>query len=260
MATPGSLLFLERSARVYRRTWRGSVISTFMNPILYLLAMGLGLGSLVDQGGGSVQLPPDYNYLTWLAPGLLAAATMMTAAGESMYPIMGGMKWNKYYHTALATPISLRDLVVGHFGWVTLRITFTAVVFTGVMVAFGTISLHTAPLVILPAVLGGLAFAGPVTAYAAQLENESGLSSVFRFVITPLFLFSGVFFPIDRLPGWMLPIAYVTPLWHSVDVTRATALGTATTFPPLINYAVMLAFLLVGAVLADRLFRRRLLV
>lgn len=256
MATRGSLLFVERSARVYRRTWRGSVISTFMNPILYLLAMGLGLGSLVDAGGGPAQL--DYPYLTFLAPGLLAGATMMTGAGEALYPVMGGMKWNKYYHDALATPLSIRDLVVGHFGWLTLRILFTAVVFTGVMVAFGTISPATAPLLIFPAVLGGLAFAGPISAYAAQLENESGLSAIFRFVITPLFLFSGTFYPIEKLPDWMEPIAYVTPLWHAVDLTRATALGTATTWPPLVHYAVLVAFLVVGAVVADRLFHRRL--
>ena len=160
MATSGSLLVVERHARVYRRTWRGSVISTFANPILYLLAMGLGLGSLVDEGGGTTQL--DFPYLTWLAPGLLAAATMMTAAGESLYPVMAGMKWNKYYSDALSTPVSTRDLVLGHFGWLTLRILFTAVVFTGVMVAFGSIGISRAMLVIPPSVLAGLAFAGPV--------------------------------------------------------------------------------------------------
>ncbi|MCP3997956.1 MAG: ABC transporter permease [bacterium] len=256
MATPGSLLFVERSARVYRRTWRGSVISTFLNPILYLLAMGLGLGSLVDDGGGSIQL--DFDYLSFLAPGLLAAATMMTAAGESLYPVMAGMKWNKTYHDALATPVSIRDLAVGHFIWVTFRILFTAVVFTGVMVAFGTINAATALLVIPPAVLGGLAFAGPVSAYAAQLENETGLSSIFRFVITPLFLFSGIFYPIDQLPDWMEPIAYVTPLWHAVETTRSLALGIDTAWPPLAHYAVLVAFLAVGAYVANRLFHRRL--
>jgi lipooligosaccharide transport system permease protein len=258
MASRGSLLVVERHARVYRRTWRGSIISTFMNPILYLLAMGLGLGSLVDDGGGATQL--DFDYLSFIAPGLLAAAAMMTAAGESLYPVMAGMKWNKYYHDALATPISTRDLVVGHFGWVTFRILFTAVVFTGVMVAFGTISIGKALLVIPPAVLVGLAFAGPISAYAAQLENETGLSAVFRFVITPLFLFSGIFFPIDQLPDWMEPIAFVTPLWHGVETTRALALGIETTWAPPLHYAVMVLFFVVGAAVTDRFYHKRLIV
>ncbi len=258
MAAPGSALVVERHARVYRRTWRGSVISTFLNPILYLLAMGLGLGSLVDDGGGSIQL--DIPYLNFLAPGLLAAATMMTAAGESLYPVMAGMKWSKSYHDALATPISTRNLVAGHFGWVTVRILFTSVVFTGIMVAFGAIEIGTALLVIPPSVLGGLAFAGPVSAYAAQLENETGLAALFRFVITPLFLFSGTFYPIEVLPDWMEPIAYVTPLWHSVETTRAVALGIDTTWAPIFHYGVMVAFLLVGAVIADRFFHKRLVV
>jgi lipooligosaccharide transport system permease protein len=258
MATPGSLLVIERNARVYRRTWRGSVISTFMNPILYLLAMGLGLGSLVDAGGGTTQL--DFGYLEFIAPGLLAAATMTTAAGESLFPVMAGMKWTKHYNTALSTPVSSRDLVIGHFGWVAFRILFTAVVFTGVMVAFGTISISRALLVLPPAVFAGLAFAGPITAYGAQLENETGLTAVFRFVITPLFLFSGTFFPIDQLPGWMQPVAYVTPLWHGVETTRAAALGIDSAWHPALHLAVMLAFLVVGAAIADRFYRRRLVI
>lgn len=258
MATPGSLLVVERNARVYRRTWRGSVISTFMNPILYLLAMGLGLGSLVDAGDGTIQL--DFDYLEFIAPGLLAAATMTTAAGESLFPVMAGMKWTKHYNTALSTPVSSRDLVVGHFGWVAFRILFTAVVFTGVMVAFGTISISRALLVLPPSVFAGLAFAGPITAYGAQLENETGLTTVFRFVITPLFLFSGTFFPIDLLPGWMQPVAYVTPLWHGVETTRAAALGIDTAWHPGLHLAVMLAFLAIGAVIADRFYRRRLVI
>jgi lipooligosaccharide transport system permease protein len=258
MTTPGSLLYIERKARVYRRTWRGSVISAFMIPVLYLLAMGLGLGSLVDAGGGTTQL--SVPYLTFLAPGLLAAAAMMTAAGESMYPVMGGMKWNKSYHAALATPLSIRNLVIGHFGWVSVRILFTSVVFAAVMVLFGTISPGTAPLVIAAAVMGGLAFAGPISAYAAQLTNETGLSGVFRFVVTPLFLFSGTFFPIEQLPDWMEPIAYFTPLWHSVDIARSIAIGTPPAMPIAFHFAVLAFFFLAGAVAADRLFHRRLLV
>ncbi|MEA2002207.1 MAG: ABC transporter permease [Actinomycetota bacterium] len=258
MAAPGSLLVVERHARVYRRTWRGSVISTFANPILYLLAMGLGLGSLVDEGGGTTQL--DFDYLTFLAPGLLAAATMMTAAGDSLFPVMAGMKWTKHYNTALATPITTQDLVIGHFGWVSLRILFTAVVFTGVMVTFDTIEISRALFVLPPAVLAGMAFAGPITAYGARLTKETGLSAVFRFVVTPLFLFSGTFFPIDQLPGWMQPVAYVTPLWHGVETTRAAALGIETAWHPALHVLVMAAFLLVGVVIANRIFHKRLVV
>jgi lipooligosaccharide transport system permease protein len=258
MAARGSLLIVERHARVYRRTWRGSVISTFANPILYLLAMGLGLGTLVDEGGGATQL--DFDYLTFLAPGLLAAATMMTAAGDSLFPVMAGMKWTKHYDTALATPITTRDLVIGHFGWVSLRILFTAVVFTGVMVVFDTIELSRALFVLPPAVLAGMAFAGPITAYGARLKKETGLSAVFRFVVTPLFLFSGTFFPIDQLPGWMQPIAYATPLWHGVETTRAAALGIDTAWHPALHVLVMALFLLVGVAIADRIFHKRLVV
>jgi lipooligosaccharide transport system permease protein len=258
MAVPGSLLVIERHARVYRRTWRGSVISTFLNPILYLLAMGLGLGSLVDAGGGTTQL--DFPYLNFLAAGLLAAATMMTASSDSMFPVMAGMKWDKHYNTALATPVTTTDLTVGHFGWVTLRVLFTAVVFSGVMVVFGTIAASRALLVLPPAVLTGLAFAGPVTTYAARLKNETGLSSFFRFVVTPLFLFSGTFFPISQLPGWMQPIAYVTPLWHGVELTRAAALGIETTLPPVVHVLVLLTFFFVGALISRHIFRKRLVV
>ena len=125
---------------------------------------------------------------------------------------------------------------------------------------FGAIEIETALLVIPPSVLGGLAFAGPVSAYAAQLENETGLAALFRFVIVPLFLFSGTFYPIGELPDWIEPVAYVTPLWHVVETTRAVALGIDTTWIPLLHYAVMVAFLLVGAVIANHFFHKRLVV
>lgn len=254
MATPAPLRVVEAGARRYRHTWRASVISSFLNPVLLLVAMGVGLGSLVDDRGGPGGLP----YLTWLAPGLLAAAAMQTAAGESAYPVMAGIKWIKTYDAALATPITVRDLVAGHLGWVTIRVTQVSVVFALVITVFGVTGPGQALLAAVPAVLTGVAFAGPVTAYTARLEDETGLSSLFRFGIVPLFLFSGTFFPISQLPDPVQPLAYATPLWHGVELARGFALGIPTTFPPLVHLGYLAVVAAGGSVLATRLLRRRM--
>lgn len=256
MASP-ALRVLESGARVYRRTWRGSVITTFVNPVLYLAAMGLGLGSLVDQGAGTAELG-GISYIAFLAPGLLAAATMQTGAGDGAWPVMAGMKWRKTYQATLATPVGVRDLVFGHLGWVLVRVLITAVVFVLVTILFGAVSVADGVGAIGPAVLTGMAFAAAVTAYTAALSSEYGLSSLFRFGIVPMFLFSGTFFPITQLPGWIQPLAYVTPLWNGVELTRAAALGVETAWPAMWHAAYLLVWVVAGTAISVVNFRRKL--
>jgi lipooligosaccharide transport system permease protein len=256
MSAPPALRVVEYGARVYRRTWRGSVISTFLNPVLYLLAMGVGLGKLVDQGTGSHNL--TIPYLTFLAPGLLAATAMQTAAGDASYPVMAGIKWRKTFHATLATPIGVRDLVLGHLGWVTIRVTFVSVVYAAIMTAFRATTPLQGLLSVPPAVLTGAAFAAAVTAYTARLKNETGLSSLFRFGIVPLFLFSGTFFPVSQLPDFAEPLAYATPLFHGVSLCRGLALGVPFAVNPAISVAYLVVWVAVGAWLALRMMRRRL--
>jgi lipooligosaccharide transport system permease protein len=256
MTLPASLRVLESGARVYRRTWRGSVISTFLNPVLFLLAMGVGLGELVDAGEGSSTL--DLSYLKFLAPGLLAATAMQTAAGDASYPVMAGIKWRKTYHAALATPIEVGDLVIGRLGWIGIRLTFVTVVYAAIMTMFGATTVLEGLLAVPPAVLTGLAFAALVTAYTARLESEIGLSTLFRFGILPLFLFSGTFFPIDQLPDGIEWFAFVTPLWHGVALCRGLALGVGFRIHPLISTAYLCLWVALGTMLAVRLMRRRL--
>ncbi|MCB2224573.1 MAG: ABC transporter permease [Actinobacteria bacterium] len=253
-----SLRVVEYGARVYRRTWRGSVISTFLNPVLFLLAMGVGLGTLVDEGSGGATI--DLPYLTFLAPGLLAATAMQTAAGDSSYPVMAGIKWRKTYEAALATPIGVGDLVLGHLGWVGIRLVFVTGVYAVIMTLFGATTLWQGLLSIPPAVLTGLAFAAPVTAYTARLKQETGLSNMFRFGIVPLFLFSGTFFPVEQLPDAIEPLAYATPLWHGVSLCRGLALGLDFTVHPLLSAAYLAAWMVAGGLLAHRFMRRRLVV
>src|SRR5215813_6574327 len=108
----------------YRRTWRGSIYSSVLNPVLYLGAMGLGLGTLVDQHGtGSLG---RVSYLAFLAPGLLAAGAMQTAMGESTYPVYGSVKWLKTYQAAIASPLRPSDLFYGHLLWTMFRLTMNS--------------------------------------------------------------------------------------------------------------------------------------
>jgi lipooligosaccharide transport system permease protein len=257
MATPTTVRFLEAQLRTYRRTWRGSVVTTFLNPILFLAAMGLGVGALVDQGSGR-EILEGIAYVTYLAPGLLAATTMQTGAGDSSWPVMAGMKWQRTYEAALATPVDVASVVLGHFGFVFFRVLFTALVYAVVMAVMASVPLDGALLSVLPAVLTGMSFGTIVMAFTASRDGPEPLSSLYRFGIVPLFLFSGTFFPVAQLPDWLEPAAYATPLWHGVELTRAAALGLDTTVPAFISVLYLVVVAVAGAWLAIRNLDKRM--
>ncbi|MEX1125274.1 MAG: ABC transporter permease, partial [Acidimicrobiia bacterium] len=215
-----SLRVVEAELVVYRRTWRGTVISSFVNPVLFLSAMGLGLGSLIDSSGADLEI----SYLTFVASGLMAATAMQAGAGEGAFPVMAGIKWRKEFHATITTPISPADIVYGRFLWCIIRLTFILVVFAVISVLFGALEIGPALLAVPPGILTGVAFTTVVTAFTVTQEDDTSLSTLFRFGITPLFLFSGTFFPISQLPDFIKPIAYVTPLFHGVELVRKVAL------------------------------------
>ena len=252
-----TLRMYERSARVYRGVWRGSVFSSFVNPLLYLVAMGIILGSVIDERTGGVG---GVSYIEFLTPGLLAATAMQAGAGDSSWPVLAGIKWQKYYVAALATPLTSRDLVIGHLAWVATRVALVSTIYVLVAAALGAITLAGGLLSIVPAVLTGLAFAGFITFFAATLDDGMGLTNLFRFGIMPLFLFSGTFFEIEQLPDWLEPLAYVTPLWHGVELTRSMALGLDPTFSRSLHLTVLLVLIAIGTALAVRQFEKRLVV
>jgi lipooligosaccharide transport system permease protein len=215
---------LEHRAVQYRRTFRSSVFTSFLSPLLFLTAMGVGLGGYVDRSGGAAL--GGLTYLQFLAPGLLAATVMQSAAFEATFPIIGGLNWQRTFHAMYATPISARDIALGNLAWMAVRMAMISAVFTLIIIAFG--AAHS-PLVVLGipvAVLTGMAFAGPISAFSATQRNPNKFNVIFRFGITPLFLFSGTFFPIEQLPSYLQPIAWLSPLWHGVDLTRGLVLGT----------------------------------
>lgn len=249
---------VEHRALQYRRTFRASLFSSFGIPVLFLTAMGLGLGGLVDQN-------PDptlagLTYLQFLAPGLLAATVMQTGSFESAFPILGGLQWNKIFHAMFATPIRPRDVALGNIVWIGLRLTMVAIVFSIVIVLFGASRSPLLVLAIPAAVLTGLAFATPIMAFTATQRTPDRFAALFRFGITPLFLFSGTFYPVESLPSFLQPIAWLSPLWHGVDLCRALMLGTVDRDPLLqvIHVVVLVTITVVGALLAARTIEARL--
>jgi len=258
VTTRTSLAYFESRARTYRYTWRGSVISSFLNPVMFLAAMGLGLGSLVDSGAQTAAID-GVTYLAFLAPGLMAATAMQSAAGDSAWPVMAGIKWLKTYDAALATPVGIADIVVGHLAFVTLRVAFVTIVYGIIATFFDAMTIGPALLAAAAATVTGLAFAAPVFAFTSFLDRDTGLVNLFRFGIVPMFLFSGTFFPITQLPGWLQPVAYVTPLWNGVELTRAAALGTSPHWNGWIHLGYLAVVIAVGLVMGIRKLGDRLI-
>jgi lipooligosaccharide transport system permease protein len=251
---------VELRAMQYRRTFRASIFSSFLNPVLFLASMGIGLGTYVDRSGAATQALGGLSYLQFLAPGLLAATAMQAAAFESTFPIMAGLEWQKVFHAIYATPVQPRDIVLGNVTWIGIRLALIAAIFTIVMALFGAAASPLILLAIPAAVLTGLAFATPIAAFAATQRTPEKFNAVFRFGITPLFLFSGTFFPISNLPAAIQPIAWLSPLWHGVELSRGLALGTAAANPALMLVHVLVLVVIAGLGLtwAYRTVARRL--
>ena len=241
----------------YRRTYRSSLFTSFVSPVLFLTAMGLGLGSYVSNGAALGGVP----YLVFLAPGLLAATAMQTASFEATFPIIGGLIWNKVFHAMYATPISPRDVAFGNLAWIAARLTLVTTIFTLVIILFGA---YLSPLVVFcvpAAVLTGMAFASPIAAFSATQNNPNRFATIFRFGITPLFLFSGTFFPITSLPAALQALAWLTPLYHGVALTRSLSLGTIGDEPvaTVVHLVYLVTLAGVGAYLFTRTIERRLI-
>jgi lipooligosaccharide transport system permease protein len=243
---------------MYRRTWRGSVWSSVFGPLFYLGAMGYGLGSLVDKNGTAAL--GGVPYVVFVAPAVLCVQAMNTGLSTSLYPVFGALRWNAVYLAARATMLRPADICRGHLLFNCLRIALNSACFIAFMAAFGLIKSPWAVLLLPAALLTGLAFAAPTMAWSITLAHESSMNYPIRFGAIPLMLFSGTFFPVSQLPGWIRPVAYATPLWHGVALCRALTVGDITAGSAAIHVAYLVALTVSGLWLAGRNYRRRLYV
>ena len=253
LATRPLEFFLTR----YKRVWRGTAVTSVATPVIYLLALGVGLGVFVDR---SADLPDGISYLDFVAPGLMAATAMQLATFEASWPVLSAIKWDRQYHAMLASPLRVGDVMIGQQAFFAFRLLTTAIVYFLVIVAFGAVSSPLGVLAIPVTVLVGLSFSAPIAAWAAHTQTEVSFVAIFRFVVLPMFLFSGTFFPISTLPAPLEFIAWLTPLWHGVTLCRDLTLGDVSLGPDLMHLAYLLVCVAVGLLLAQTTYRKRLVV
>jgi lipooligosaccharide transport system permease protein len=249
---------LESHLTLYRTIWKSNVLGAFVQPFLYLLGMGLGVGALVDRGADSERLLGGLTYFQFLAPGLLATTAMMIATSEAMWPVVGGFKWMRGFHAQAATPLSPGQVADGVALW---HVTKAAISVTGVAAVLALFD-GTRSFGLLLAVpfgtLTGAAFAAPMTAWSATRETDNSFPAINRFIIMPLFLFGGAFYPISELPDWLQPIAKITPLWHGVELCRGAVHGRLQLGSTAVHVVYLGVLAAAGWLVARRSFAARL--
>ena len=213
------------AARVWRRefiafskVWKNALLPQFFDPLFYLLALGFGLGTYIASING---IP----YKEFIAPGLIASAAMWSAAFETTYNVYFRMNELRLYDNVLSTPVEVQDVVAGDLAWSASRAAVYGCVVLAVVAAFGLISSWWALLIPPFVVLGGLCFSVIGYTFTTLIPKIDLYSYFFTLGITPMFLFSGIFFPFNQLPDWVGVVAWFMPLYHLVEITRGLATG-----------------------------------
>jgi len=255
----GSLFVAESRLRSMFK-WIWLLISMALtNPILYLISIGIGLGSFIDKSAGPAGID-GVKYLTFLAPALLATAAIQGAMDETVFPTLEGFKWNKTFYAINSTPISGNQIAAGVFIAALIRVVGTVVIYWFVMLAFGALESSKAWLAIPTAIFAGAAFGALMQSMAAALEDENIFFTVFsRFIMMPLFLFSGTFFPLSSMPIFLQWIGWISPLWHATELGRYLTYGhQISSLMFAIHFIFLTILLLSGLHMTRRLYTKRL--
>ncbi|HSK32585.1 MAG TPA: ABC transporter permease [Propionicimonas sp.] len=243
-----------RSMKAY---WSSIIGTALLTPLLYVVAMGIGLGSLVDANAGGIG---GVAYLTFVAPGLLVSTVVMSGTAEMSYPVMAGFKWGRLYYARATTAASPQQVALGELLAVFIRLLAEALVFYAVLVAMGAVQPGWSVVMVPVAGLAGMAFGAPLGAYAATLENEGPeFPLIQRFVVMPMFLFAGTFFPLASMPVYLQWVGWISPMWHGTQLARAVGYGMPLSGADvLVHLGFLVAVTAIGVWLALRSFVERL--
>ena len=241
---------------LYRRTWRGTIVISVANPLLFLIGVGAGLGHLVDRHAPAQMA--GVSYAAFFAPGLLAAAAMQTAFLESSAQVARAAAPSGAYQSTVPTPLDPQQVMAGHMLYVTFRVLTSSAAFVLVIACFGLVSVTRGVTVLIAATLTGIAFATPSAAWAVTVRVSSHINTVFRMLIMPIYMFSGTFYALSQLPVPIRVVVEALPLAQGVMLCRSLALGTAGAWAVAGHAAYLCALAVIGYALARVTYRRRL--
>jgi len=258
MSTPTIVRVWESEFAVYRKIWHSHVLLAFVQPLLYLVGMGLGVGALIDVNTDSSVSLDGLTYFEFLAPALLATTAMISAGQASLWQVLDGFFWGNRYRAMAATPLTPNDVASGLTLWHATRTLIGVAGVAAVLVLFDDTRSWGLLLAVPAAVLTGLAFALPITAWSSTRYGGGSFPTIIRFGLLPMFLFGGAFFPITELPGWLQPVAYVTPLWHGIELCRGAVIDSVSAGNVAVHLAVLGAYIFTGRAACRITFARRL--
>lgn len=249
----------EARIRNMLKWWTSITAFSLGNPVLYLFSVGIGIGALVDSNGGASQLG-HVSYLTFLAPALLASAALQAFQEEMTFPIMEGFEWDKNFFAMNSTPVTGRDIVNGILASAFVKTLITVGLYEAVLLAFGAINFSVALPMYLSALLTGVAFGAVLMAATSFVKRDDGYFAIVgRFIIAPMVLFSGTYYPLDSMPIYLQWVGWISPLWHGTDLGRVISYGSAQQgWVVLSHWAYLAIWILVGLTLAYRQVSRRL--
>lgn len=242
----------------FRFVWRHALFGSVVQPLMYLLGVGLGIGELVDAGPGGADALGGVSYFAFYATALLATTSMFVLGQEALWPTMDGFTWSHAHEAMIATPLTSRDVALGKGLYYALRGVLTSAGVAVVLACFEETRSWGLVAAVPVGMLTGLAFAMPIAAWIATRQTDNSFSAILRFGIIPMFLFGGAFYPVDQLPPSLAAVARLTPIWHGIELCRGLVLGGLDVAGGIIHLLVLVGFVVAGSVAATITFDRRL--
>ncbi|MFM6978050.1 MAG: ABC transporter permease [Micrococcales bacterium] len=252
-----SLYVAEHRLRTMSKWWTSMVTFGIGNPLLLLLSVGIGIGALVDKNSGGID---GVSYLTFLAPALLSTAAIQATMDECMFPVMQGFSWDRTFFAMNSTQIGGRAIVTGVLLSAGARNLFTVVLFEAVLVVFGAVPLASIPVLTVSSMVAGFAFGSLMLMVASFVKQDDGVFAIIgRFIVAPMFMFSGTYYPLESLPNYLQCIGWASPVWHATEIGRNLSYGhVVQPWLMFVHIGYLLLMFTVGYVISGWQFVRRL--